>query len=478
MKAFLERESKWQVDEAFSMPPLDDLISDTDVGRRTLELTSEYFDTPDRDLQTHGVTLRRRLGEDDTGWQLKVPAEGGRVEIHVGGSDPGATDPVPDELTRLLTGLRIGKDLVPVARIHTIRDRYRIVGTRDLKLCAEVDDDLVEATADGEPVSWREIEVELGPAAKSMPRRLVNRLTSAGAEPAQYPSKLSRVVPRLPSQTWGGPAGNRALAEYLHAQIDAVFTGDLALRRGHDPIHDTRVAIRRLRSTLRVFANVLNVDAVSDTQTELQWFAGLLGEVRDCEVQRRRFHDALTNLPTELVLGPVATRIDTDLHATQLQARSSVAEAMDSQRYLDLLALLQRWRTDLPVDGTVTVRALRKHTSRAAAKADRRLEQALAAQDDALLHRARKAAKRARYAAELVSTTSGGSKSRRNIKRYKKIQSVLGDHQDSMVAADIVKRLAVVAGTTPGENGFTFGLLYAAERDAARTARQQADHLR
>jgi hypothetical protein len=35
-----------------------------------------------------------------------------------------------------------------------------------------------------------------------------------------------------------------------------------------------------------------------------------------------------------------------------------------------------------------------------------------------------------------------------------------------------------VAGTTPGENGFTFGLLYAAERDAARTARRQADHLR
>ena len=50
MKAFLERERKWQVHETFTMPPLEDLITGTDVGRRTLELTSEYFDTPDRDL--------------------------------------------------------------------------------------------------------------------------------------------------------------------------------------------------------------------------------------------------------------------------------------------------------------------------------------------------------------------------------------------------------------------------------------------
>jgi CHAD domain-containing protein len=477
MKVVRERERKWDVDDGFRMPPMQDLVTGAEVDRSTVELTSEYFDTRDRDLQTHGLSLRRRSGDVDTGWQLKIPTAEGRLEVQAGGVNAVPPSLVPDELARLLTGIRIGKELISVARIHTVRERYRITAIHDQRLCAEVDDDHVRATAGGAPISWREIEVELGPAAESMPRGLVDRLTSAGAEPARYPSKLARVSPQLPAHTWGGPAANHALAGYLHEQIDAIFSGDLALRRGHDPIHDTRVAIRRLRSSLRVFTGELDRDAVGDTEADLQWFGGLLGEVRDCEVQRRRFRAELTDLPRELVLGPVAARIDTDLHTTQLRARDRVAEAMDSPRYLSLLALLQRWRTDLPVAGLVSAKALRKRARHAATKADRRLTQALAEPQDTLLHRARKAAKRARYAAELVAPVGGQSKTGRDIKRYKKIQSVLGDHQDSMVAADILRRLALVAGTTPGENGFTFGLLYAAECDAARAARGAADRL-
>jgi hypothetical protein len=36
-----------------------------------------------------------------------------------------------------------------------------------------------------------------------------------------------------------------------------------------------------------------------------------------------------------------------------------------------------------------------------------------------------------------------------------------------VVAADFLLRAGRLAGTTPGENGFTFGLLYQRERDAA-----------
>jgi inorganic triphosphatase YgiF len=34
------------------------------------DLTSDYYDTPECDLQAHGILLRRRKGNDDTGWQL------------------------------------------------------------------------------------------------------------------------------------------------------------------------------------------------------------------------------------------------------------------------------------------------------------------------------------------------------------------------------------------------------------------------
>ncbi|HYJ57424.1 MAG TPA: CHAD domain-containing protein [Mycobacterium sp.] len=53
-------------------------------------------------------------------------------------------------------------------------------------------------------------------------------------------------------------------------------------------------------------------------------------------------------------------------------------------------------------------------------KADRRLATALQSSDDALLHRARKAAKRARYAAELIKPTGKSESAKRKVRRYKR----------------------------------------------------------
>ena len=66
---------------------------------------------------------------------------------------------------------------------------------------------------------------------------------------------------------------------------------------------NTRVAIRRLRSTLRVFDGSVDAAALGATAQDLKWFAGLLGDVRDCQVQARRFNTAVDALPDELVMG-------------------------------------------------------------------------------------------------------------------------------------------------------------------------------
>jgi CHAD domain-containing protein len=469
MDEVLERELKWEVDEHFALPRLDDIVAGAGVERSTVTLDSTYYDTADGDLQAHGVLLRRRDGDDDIGWQLKVPDAEGRVEIRTGLSDT-----PPSELTDALTGMRLGKPLVNVATIRTTRDRYRITDPRRRRLCAEVVDDHVRASTDNRLLAWREIEVELGPAARSVPRRLTKRLIDGGATPSRYPSKLARVSRTALPKPAGATAAGRAVAGYLTEQIDNVFDGDLGLRRGNDPIHDTRVAIRRLRSTLRVFGKLLE-RSVENVDDELKWYAGLLGEVRDCQVQRRRFREALAQLPAELVLGPVANRINTDLQSDQLHARTGVAEAMNSPRYLDLLATLQRWRTQPPLSGPPSRKAVTKRARRAERKADRRLAEAIEAGDDALLHRARKAAKRARYAAELRVPVDKGTKE--TAKHYKQIQRVLGDHQDGVVASATLHRLAITAGTTAGENGFTYGLLYAREQQAAEAARQQVRKL-
>jgi CHAD domain-containing protein len=275
-------------------------------------------------------------------------------------------------------------------------------------------------------------------------------------------------------------AATRAVTDYLNAQIDEIENGDEELRLGElrqdkDVIHDTRVAIRRSRSTLRVFAKLLG-SKIGDLDRELKWFAGLLGDVRDCEVQRRRFGAALDGMPDELILGPVRSRIRNDLQAIELPARARLREAMDSDRYRALLGVLRGWRDAPPVGEKISARALRKRARRAERKADRRLAAALESDPEAggaaMLHRARKAAKRARYAAELRKPLD--KRAKRTVKHYKRIQSLLGDHQDTVVATQALRQMALTAGTTVGENGFSYGMLYAREQQIARQCREDA----
>jgi CHAD domain-containing protein len=94
-----------------------------------------------------------------------------------------------------------------------------------------------------------------------------------------------------------------------------------------------------------------------------------------------------------------------------------------------------------------------------------------------MLHRARKAAKRARYADELCKDIGGSTQTKRTVKHYKRFQSVLGDHQDTVVASAALRRMALAGGTTVGENGFTFGLLFGREQRIADECRRNARKL-
>jgi CHAD domain-containing protein len=467
MQEILEREDKWDVDEHFVLPDLAQVVDGATVRHDTVDLVSVYYDTTEGDLRACGILVRRRDGDDDTGWQMKLPAAGGRTELRWPLSDR-----VPDELAGLLTGVTSGRPLTELTSIHTVRERYRISDPTQDAVLAELVDDHVRASVGERLLAWREVEVELV-SADSPPKRLTKRLLAAGARPSRYPSKLAHAVPARSGQA---ESRQSALAVYLIAQIDQIIAGDLGLRRHQDPIHDTRVAIRRLRSTLRVFAKELDPAEITGMDDELKWFAGLLGEVRDCQVQQRRFSNALDELSDELVLGPVRARVRSDLQSVELPARAEVEEAMAGERYLRMMAVLRQWRSDPPLAAD-TERVLRKRGRKAAGKADERLADGLASGEDDRLHRARKAAKRARYAAELCKPI-GGQTAKRTAKRYKRIQSILGDHQDTVVARQALRRMGTAAGTTPGENGFTFGVLYAREQRTAEDLRRRAHALR
>jgi CHAD domain-containing protein len=78
------------------------------------------------------------------------------------------------------------------------------------------------------------------------------------------------------------------------------------------------------------------------------------------------------------------------------------------------------------------------------------------------LHQARKAAKRTRYGAEAAVKVAGRDAGR-FAEQMKRVQTVLGDHQDTVIARQLERRLGVTAHLA-GENAFSYGLFY--ERDA------------
>ena len=74
---------------------------------------------------------------------------------------------------------------------------------------------------------------------------------------------------------------------------------------------------------------------------------------------------------------------------------------------------------------------------------------------------------------ELAASVLGG-KVKKRIKRYEQLQDILGDYQDGVVAAGLLRRLASGTAQHTNENGFTYGLLYEQEQRRAESSRELA----
>ena len=101
-----------------------------------------------------------------------------------------------------------------------------------------------------------------------------------------------------------------AVLDYATAQRKAIHDTIPGVRAGDpDAIHDMRVAIRRLRSTLRTFRGLWDRPRSESLRSELKWFGTRLGRVRDGQVMSAALTDAVHSEPPELVAGPVAARL-------------------------------------------------------------------------------------------------------------------------------------------------------------------------
>ena len=483
----VETELKYEAPEDAVLPKFDELAAVSATRRAGEEhLEAEYYDTKDWRLIRAGITLRRRTGGHDDGWHLKMPAGvHSRREI---GMPLGAADAeVPAQLAELVRAYTRGEPVRQVAVISTRRERLILLGATGESVAELAMDDVSARRTAGTAAEsrWREVEIELTGGDRKMLDAADELLRRSGLRPAANAAKLERVVgiearrPREPGHAKpspSSPAGDVIVA-YLADQSTRLTGLDPMVRRNEpDAVHQMRITARRLRSMLQTYGSLIWSRDTDQLAAELRWLGVLLGAARDAEVLAEHLRSNLADTPVEQVLGPVEARVRGHLAPIGAQARTKLVQALDSQRYFALLDQLDALLADQSLTsraskpaGDVLPAAVRRSYRRTSRRMSRASRARSGQPRDTALHQARKAAKRARYAAEAVAPAMG-REAERFAKRMRRVQSALGDYQDSVIARRVERDLAISAAHA-GENAFTYGVLYERDVHAGELAR-------
>lgn len=490
----IERERKFSVAADFHLP----VPSAPGVSLRPLglqQLVATYFDTPEHRLARDAITLRRRTGEPGAPWTLKLPVGppggGGRKEHHAHDPAPGRVvtteTTVPPRLLEMLTPWTGTAPLTPVAVLSTVRDRYELrAGGR---VVAEVVDDTVRAQPAGGPATaFREVEVEQRTDDPAVLAGLAADLLAAGAVEGPFTAKLVRALGPTPE-----PAGLLAAPEPLRpreqvAAFLAVLVRDgarrlalahLGVRAGSpDAIHQARVACRRLRSNLRAFAPLLSSTPETPLRAELAWLAGELGAARDLEVLAAGLPASTNGDAGDPLDTRVLIRIHAELARAQTAAHVQATAALESDRYARIWDLLHTWLSQPPGAATDASwgRSAGPLVGAAWARVVRRADRLDARTPSPQVHEVRIAAKRARYAAELVETAAAVHNRAEGAVAVaaREVQEILGRHQDAVMAARTLASY-LEAGSWTAPEAFTLGRL--AERQWAIAAETRRSFL-
>ncbi|MPZ79494.1 MAG: CHAD domain-containing protein [Actinophytocola sp.] len=255
----------------------------------------------------------------------------------------------------------------------------------------------------------------------------------------------------------------------LDEQVRALLEHEEVAREGEDPegVHQMRVAVRRIRAALKA-SDEPDVELL---QAELRWFGGILGRIRDLDVLLGHLRAQAADLPEDEQAA--VERLLRGLDDERRRARRRMLDTLRGARYETLLRTLATAATsDAPVNGyPVAERSTAPALLDVIVKPHRKLAKAARAlgedPPDDELHALRIRGKRLRYAAELAEPAAG-KPVRRLIKATKDFQDVLGDHQDTVVAEEEVRRLLAERTDADQEVVFVAGRLV--ERERARRA--------
>jgi len=495
MRALDHQEVEWQFD-ADDLGSVEDWLEERPsasgfaiLPEATRELSDTYYDTEDWRFYRAGYALRVRRdskGVEATMKSLSPPEDGLRRRREI--SEPlrsggpktlmKARGPVGERL-RALVGTR---ELRPLFEIRTRRQVFELrpdgSSADNCPSVGEVVLDSSEFSGVGkEATRLRRVEVEVDADLRDGANTFVDELRgSQGLRPAGD-SKFEAGLSASGLEPEGAPdlgsteidaalsAGEVAFA-VLREHFGAMLDNEPGVRLGEDPeyLHDMRVATRRLRATLKLYADYLPKRA-RRFERDLHWVGGSLGEVRDLDVHLER----LAREASEGGCGEPLEEIIAALQERRGEARRRMLEMLDSTRYERLLSsfagMLRRGRSPAPTGFILEVAPdlVRRRYEKARKAADSLSEDS--PPED--FHDLRKKGRRLRYALEPLQGIYG-KPAQRMVELLKELQDDLGQHQDLVVAAAMLREQGV-AGNLPPQTIFSMGSI------AGRYTREAAE---
>jgi len=435
-------------------------------GRPVTErLRSTYYDTPALDLRRQGIALRvRNVG----GHWVQTVKGGGTVqaglhdraetEANVGGPEP-EIDRIGDKtLAGALNPPRIRDELKPVFVTDFRRSRRLLTLAGGTKVEASIDQGMIKSGERTNRFSELELELKSGESGelyrlalklqRDVPLALECRSKAArgyalhGPEPARPTKARAAVLAR-------GMTVAEAFKAVMWASLAHLEANEPGMLAGEDPefLHQTRVALRRLRAALGVFSPPIPESEAEALSSELKWVASNLGPARDWDVFATE-----TLPPIEAEFGAHGELRAFDMRCGKLrrQANAKARRAVSSKRYKRLMLSLASWiatETWSAPSQTAPGDELGNSVTEFATEVlERRYQQArrrgrrLAERSPAELHRLRISIKKFRYAVDFFASLYEGKPARDTLKRLGDLQDILGAMNDAATVAGLIRQ--------------------------------------
>jgi triphosphatase len=428
---------------------------------RELQMSDTYFDTARQQLKQSGAGLRvRRVGDEyiqtlkaggdaNAGlhrryeWESKVPTAE---------PDLAALRAMVDRKapwSKLLRAPSIESRLAPIFQSQVTRTLWDLRLPDGDRIEFALDIGKLECGDEAVPVSEIELELKSGNAihlfdlALALHERIPMQIGTMSKAERGY--SLCRPHPRMATANLPVQLAKRstveqafkAIAANCLAQVQANAAG-VAHDYDGESLHQMRVGLRRMGSALDVFKDVVQLPG--DIAQDIDWLAHELGNARDWDVLAGSTLPLLSkHIPAT---GPLLDVTHAALDSGR-DAHAIAAAAVNSPRYTRLMLSLGRWmfgngwrepgngkgksRFDAPVA------AFAGKVLRRAHKRMKKRGRALSASAPETLHRARIAAKRARYATEFFASLYRGKQVRPYVKALGALQDELGKVNDAAV---------------------------------------------